>query len=345
MKSVLSIMLLLSCSAHALIIGGVDMTASDPIQRSTAALYEPSSDGSGGALCTASLIGKNTALTAAHCVQKGAYSPVMIFGPNVRSPDSVHLPITGVAVNPAWQQNRGRGMDQGDIAVVKFKGQIPAGYQPATMDAANDNIQKGESAVLAGYGVSNASTHEGAGVLRKTSVSVAEVRKGKSEMIFDQSHGRGACHGDSGGPAYFQRGQKMVLAGVTNRSYPNTASDDCAHKVVYTKVSAYRPWIEKSENELNSEPASAPRLAGLNTTDSNRMLSSKNSKARSQKMIKKNDRNKVGENTKHKATARHSMKLKQKQNLVRQKLLKRKKLQISKAKTRRTDTKKSIVKI
>lgn len=272
MKSILFIILSASLSAHALIIGGVDMTAHDPIQRSTAAMYEPSSNGTGGALCTASLIGKNTALTAAHCVQKGTYAPVMIFGPNVRSPDSVHLPVTGVSVNPDWQKKQGRGMDQGDIAVVKFAGKIPPGYHPATMDSPNSEIKKGDAAILAGYGVSNARTHEGAGILRKTSVAVDSVRKGKSEMVLDQSHGRGACHGDSGGPAYFQRGKKMVLGGVTNRSYPNSAADDCAHKVVYTKVSAYRPWIKKSEEQLNKKPVSLPKLANNESNDGSHRL-------------------------------------------------------------------------
>ncbi len=273
MKTIFFTILSLSFSAHALIIGGVDMTSHDPIQRSTAAMYEPSGNGTGGALCTTSLIGKNTALTAAHCVQKGSYAPVMIFGSNVRSPDSVQRPVTGIAVNPAWEKKRGRGMDQGDIAVVKFGGGIPKGYKPATLDSAKNEIKKGESAILAGYGVSNAKTHEGAGILRKTSVSVASTRKGKSEMIFDQSHGHGTCHGDSGGPAYFQRGRKMVLGGVTNRSYPNRAADDCAHKVVYTKVSAYRPWIEKSEADLNRAPVSLPRLASNGASrDSSRTL-------------------------------------------------------------------------
>ena len=52
MKSILFFILLLSGSAQALIIGGVDMTAHDPIQRSTAAMYEPACNGTGGALCT-----------------------------------------------------------------------------------------------------------------------------------------------------------------------------------------------------------------------------------------------------------------------------------------------------
>lgn len=313
MKSILLILLLISGSAHALIIGGLDMTAHDPIQRSTVAMYEPARNGSGGALCTASLIGKNTALTAAHCVQKGGYAPVMIFGSNVRSPDSVHLPITGIAVNPTWQQKRGRGMDQGDIAVVKFQGKLPPGYRPATLDSPSDAIKKGDSAILAGYGVSNARTHEGAGVLRKTSVSVAAVRKGKSEMIFDQSHGHGACHGDSGGPAYFQRGTKMILAGVTNRSYPNSASDDCAHQVVYTKVSAYRPWIQQSENELNKKSISMPRLAKADSPSNTRTLA----KHISKRSVKKTKKNSFHRKTKQKIIARH-VKPYKKKNKIRQ---------------------------
>lgn len=303
MKSILFIILSASLSARALIIGGVDMTAHDPIQRSTAAMYEPSSNGTGGALCTASLIGKNTALTAAHCVQKGSYAPVMIFGPNVRSPDSVHLPVTGVSVNPDWQKKRGRGMDQGDIAVVKFSGKIPPGYHPATLDSPKHEIKKGDQAILAGYGVSNAKTHEGAGILRKTSVAVDSSRKGKSEMIFDQSHGHGACHGDSGGPAYFQRGRKMVLGGVTNRSYPNSAADDCAHKVVYTKVSAYRPWIKKSEEQLNKNPVSLPRLASNGSNNGSHTLSKNVS---STKTVKNNKRLKtqVKQNRKFKFSKR-----------------------------------------
>jgi hypothetical protein len=260
--AIFSLLLGFTSLSHALIIGGVDLTAHDPVERSTAALYSPSANSTGGALCTASLIGKNMAVTAAHCIQSGGYAPVMIFGPNVRSPESVQRPVTGEAVNPAWNQNAGRGMDQGDIAVVKFGGGLPPGYKAAALASPTDEIQKGESAVLAGYGISNASTQQGAGVLRKTTVQVDNPRRGKSEMILDQSHGRGACHGDSGGPAYFQRSKKMVLAGVTNRSYPNSAADDCGHKVVYTKIAAYRPWIQTSEDRLNHQNGSQPATGG-----------------------------------------------------------------------------------
>jgi V8-like Glu-specific endopeptidase len=246
--------------AHALIIGGVEMSGRDPIAKSTTAIFEPSGNGPGGALCTASLISKNTAVTAAHCLQPGGYAPVMLFGSDIHSPKTAQRPVVGSVVNPLWGKNKGRGMDQGDIAVVKFGGKLPKGYEPASLDSGADRIQKGETAILAGYGVSNARTHSGAGILRKTAVRVANGRAGKSEMIFDQSHGRGACHGDSGGPAYLERGGKMILAGVTNRSYPSRAADDCGHKVVYTKVAPYRSWIKKSEEDLHGQNEFTPRL-------------------------------------------------------------------------------------
>ena len=46
-------------------------------------------------------------------------------------------------------------------------------------------------------------------------------------MILDQEDGSGACHGDSGGPAFFEKDGKTYLLGVTNRSYPDGAPDDC----------------------------------------------------------------------------------------------------------------------
>lgn len=256
-----------------MIIGGQPMTARDPIQRSTAALYSPSASGPGGSLCTASLIGKNTAVTAAHCLPKGSYAPVMIFGNDVRSPSAVQRPVTGEIVNPAYG-TRGTSMDQGDIAVVKFGGKLPAGYKPAVLQS-NDSVKRGETAVLAGYGVSDAATHAGAGILRKTSVAVASPRAGKSEMILDQTHGRGACHGDSGGPAYVMQNGKMVLAGVTNRSYPNSASDNCAHKVVYTKVADYKPWIQQSEAALANGSGAMPSMDSASAAVPVRALASR----------------------------------------------------------------------
>jgi secreted trypsin-like serine protease len=88
-------------------------------------------------------------------------------------------------------------------------------------------------------------------------VRVVDSRPGKTEMIMDQTHGSGACHGDSGGPAFVKSGRTISLAGLTNRGYPDRAPDDCAHQVVYTKVPSYQRWIRASEKKLESRRAPA----------------------------------------------------------------------------------------
>jgi len=252
MKFRLLVVLVLSGTAHADIVGGVDVRPMDPVSRSTVALYEPGPGGE-GSLCTASVIGPHTAVTAAHCVSPGGSKPVLIFGNDVRSPQRELRPVSRVAVNPAWTKRQGSGMDQGDIALVKFGGGLPPDYQPVPMLQSDRELKKGKPVTLAGYGISDAREKSGAGILRKTKVRISSPRQGKSEMVLDQSRGRGACHGDSGGPAFVEQRGEPVLAGVTNRGYPNTAPDDCKHKVVYTKVSQYKPWIDQTEGQFEGD--------------------------------------------------------------------------------------------
>jgi V8-like Glu-specific endopeptidase len=254
-RSLLVIPLLLiglSQFAHADIVGGDEVKERDPIRRSIAGLYQPEPDGRGGALCTASVIGDDIAVTAAHCVRSRGPKPVLLFGRDLQGPETVKRPITAMKVHPQWKKSRGQGMDEGDIALVKFQGGLPQGYQPVATADSDKILRRGKRAVLAGYGISDAHNRTGSGKLRKAAVTIADPRPGKTEMILDQSHGKGACHGDSGGPAYVRSGRKTILAGVTNRSYPAGAPDDCAHQVVYTKIGAYRSWIDKGERALRA---------------------------------------------------------------------------------------------
>ncbi len=256
-KLLLASTLFAATNAHAssYIIGGQDVGPKDPIQNSTVGLYAPSKTGHGGSLCTASLIKKDIAVTAAHCVSSKGPKPMLIFGRDLHSPGAEHRQVDAVAINPKWESQAGHGMDQGDIALVKFKGGIPDGYKKISALNKDTEIKAGQNAELAGFGISNAQSKSGAGILRKVQVPIIQSRPGKSEMILDQSRGRGACHGDSGGPAFIHKNGKLVLAGITNRAYPNRASDDCKHKVVYTKVPAYKSWIQKSERALESRRA------------------------------------------------------------------------------------------
>lgn len=235
-----------------LIVGGQSVGASDPIAAATVGIFSPSPDGHSGSLCTGTLIGEKTAVTAAHCLEDGSptQKPVMIFGSDLHAPNPIRRPITASIINPKYENHAGRGMDQGDIAIVRIGGTLPEGYHPMPMAKTDNEISSGEKVTLAGYGISNAARKSGAGRLRKTNVEVLNNRAGKSEMILDQSHGHGACHGDSGGPAFIRENGRIEVAGVTNRSYPNSAPDDCRHQVVYTKIPAYKKWIATNSRRL-----------------------------------------------------------------------------------------------
>jgi secreted trypsin-like serine protease len=262
MKSLILFVLFTCPLAHAskrsnFILGGQEVKSADPVQASTVGVYTPSPSGQGGALCTGTLISKDIALTAAHCIQPGGPKPVLIFGRDLHAAAAQHREGTAVAVDSKWRTHQGRGMDQGDVALVKFGGGMPAGFHQVPTVGSASAIQTGGVVELAGYGINNASTHAGAGKLRNTNVQIVDSRPGKSEMIMDQSRGHGACHGDSGGPAFVRTGAGIALAGVTNRGYPDNAPDDCAHQVVYTKVPSYKKWIAANEKKLEGSRSPA----------------------------------------------------------------------------------------
>ncbi|MGZ3693421.1 MAG: S1 family peptidase, partial [Bdellovibrionota bacterium] len=237
-----------------------------PVAKSTVGIFSPSPDHHSGSLCTGTIIRNNIAVTAAHCIPAGDTKPIVVFNPDMHAPNPNVHPAQEVMVNPKWGSHAGKGMDQGDIALVKFGGGLPKGYKKVSSVGTDSEIKSGANVILAGYGIDNARTKTGAGRLRKTAVQITNSRTGKSEMILDQSHGHGACHGDSGGPAYVTRNGKMILAGVTNRSYPSRAPDDCGHKVVYTKVPAYRSWIQKSEKRLETSNGNESRVMSVKKT-------------------------------------------------------------------------------
>jgi secreted trypsin-like serine protease len=246
-----------SAFAGNFILGGQSVKPKDPVAASTVAVFTPHGDGT-GSLCSGTLIGKDMAVTAAHCITPGI-TPEVVFNRNLHAKGTVQREAEGVAVNPKYRKSAGKGMDEGDIALVRFQGAAPAGYHAVPTVANDAAIRKNEEVTLAGYGISNAQKKTGAGHLRRTNVRVLDNRPGKSEMIVDQTHGHGACHGDSGGPAYVRQGGRIALAGLTNRSYPDAAPDDCAHDAVYTKLPDYKKWIQANQRKLEEAPRmSAP---------------------------------------------------------------------------------------
>lgn len=230
------------------IIGGVEVKPSYKIKESIVAVY----DAFGDQLCTGSLLPNNIVLTAAHCVGEVEEDMYIYFGTSVTL-GILSRPVDKVEVSPYWYTRKGMSKNRGDIALLHFQGKVPAGYKPATLLSAENHklLTAGQPVIIAGYGQSNSVSEDGAGQLRLASVKIANPQFATSEITIDQTKGVGACHGDSGGPAYIVINGKYHLWGVTSRGV-NDVNNDCSTQSAFTKILFYQQWINRMAAKLSS---------------------------------------------------------------------------------------------
>jgi secreted trypsin-like serine protease len=255
------------------IIGGVNSSSDYQKQNGIVGLLLITQDRDGNqmsATCSGSLIAKNVVLTAAHCLTISADSEMMaalvFFDKNldaivdeVSNDDYSHVrAIDKVVRHEAYLQSR---TTNNDIGLVRFDGQAPEGFQLAQMAPPEmiRSLRKGTSVTLAGFGVSkyvmNPATGRangsGDGVLRQISgIKILSQTTTGEEITLDQSQGRGACHGDSGGPAYMldSVSRKTLLVGVTSRG--TDPQGLCNRQAIYTGVMGYTEWIANSLKKI-----------------------------------------------------------------------------------------------
>jgi secreted trypsin-like serine protease len=238
------------------IVGGDAVSANDPIASTT--VFISGQEDEGTYFCSGSLIDKDMVVTAAHCVQGALDNSLRIIFTRQVSFDSDGIPtltdsspevhqVYGSIFNPQYDPNY-TGADQHDIAIIRFKGELPSGYQTSTLLNASVNLTAGETVTLAGYGTTQPDGSDTGGDLRKVDVQIASML-GKTEVVLDQSQGKGACFGDSGGPAFVTTNNQLFLWGLTNRAYPDDVSD-CSHQSVYTRITTYSDFVSQSEATL-----------------------------------------------------------------------------------------------
>lgn len=227
------------------IINGQEVQPADEFAATIVGIYNLENN----SLCTGSLIAESYVLTAAHCVAQEPKNLRVFFGNSIDTITAVNK-VVGAVIPNTWGQRFLETNDWGDIAVLKIAGPLPKGYHPVNL-LPTDNLQQGQITVLAGYGLSDAVKKEGSGLLRKTSVVIANPKHGNSEVSLDQRKGTGACHGDSGGPAYALTESGYSLWGVTSRGLDDP-KDDCSQYAVYTNAVTYKDWINQARLELHN---------------------------------------------------------------------------------------------
>lgn len=230
-------------------------------------------------ICTGTLIEKKIILTAAHCIDSpflvGAYA---VFTTDMEKADqtTVREIITG-AVHADYMKDvkdtdAGMQTTHNDIALVGFNKEAPADFKLAklALNAAKE-LEK-TSLTLTGFGVTNAIVSrkvvgddgkeqilhlpsEGSGTLRKVdNIVVTEVSVDQKEIMLDQKNLAGACHGDSGGPAFSKLADgSTVQVGVTSRGTEELGN--CDQGAIYTAVSGYADWIKEKSKIINEQLA------------------------------------------------------------------------------------------
>lgn len=232
-------------------VGGAQ-PAADGVGRSAVMIL-----GSSGTMCTATAIGRDLLLTAAHCVLPGATYKLLD-----RLPAPGHEPvlksILRIERNPKFELKRLFGhLATADVALAKLAAPLPARIPPAALEDGSRPVIAGDTLVIAGYGVTVRDDGPTTGVVRSATL-VATGQPGTLQIrLVDprtkgNSPGLGACTGDSGAPAFRNDSGKLTIAGVVSWATGPRLSAGCGGLTGVTPIVRYLGWIDKTARTLGS---------------------------------------------------------------------------------------------
>ena len=185
-------------------------------------------------LCTATVIGRQQALTANHCVEGSGPFFVVVGGAKIA--------VTGHS-------------SSGQATLITLASPLPASVEPiATGDAPNDG-----SYTIAGYGTAQESARMHSAGLREARL-VADARYGG--LVDPQRRGpisASACMGDSGGPVARFDGRRYVLVGIVERVSNYSGIGACGFLTHYSTVGGVPTYAAAPTNSRAASEPAAPK--------------------------------------------------------------------------------------
>lgn len=233
------------------ILGGEVVQPSDIVAFSTVALKYIEGNRA-YPMCTGTLISPNLVLTASHCLHGMNKTELRVgFSIDVKNHLDVETmyEVADFIIHPKYGTDR-----LNDVALIALAKPAPAPYKPVGIISANYKLTVGMPMLLAGYGVTNDLTGQDTEALRKVTVPMAKILDADAILVTDQTKATGACNGDSGGPAYFEKNGRLYVYGITRGPHDN--APDCHHFGEYTYASKFETFILESAAKMQTEAPS-----------------------------------------------------------------------------------------
>ncbi len=221
-------------------------------------------------ICTGTLIDTDKVLTAAHCTSPFGKKTAIAFTNNstclTQAPKRTLRVVTEEAIHPDysyWVKSWDNASH--DLAIMKFKGDIPAGYKIRELPSTDFTTTPSDNLVMTGYGTTTEKSGD-SGTLRFTTASASRlltdfrlalndsIVTAKNTLILEQPE-NGVCTGDSGGPLYVHSERGLTLVGITSMGVDHKTRDEkntrtCHGVALFTDVRAHLEWIQKKKNSL-----------------------------------------------------------------------------------------------
>lgn len=211
--------------------------------------------GSGGTACTATVVGRDLLLTAAHCVHPGA--DYKLLGSEPGQPPVLKT-INRIERHPQFDIKRlFNHLATADVALLKLAEPLPARISPALIAASGEVVAVGDPLVITGYGVTVRGDGSTGGTARAATLVVTGQPGPLQIRLFDPaskglSAGLGACAGDSGAPAFRISGTGPAVLGVVSWSTGPNLTAGCGGLTGVTPLSRYRGWIVDTARKLGT---------------------------------------------------------------------------------------------
>jgi hypothetical protein len=198
---------------------------------------------SDGQLCTVSLIGHRTVLTAAHCVE-GSSKPSVVLGGEMYE-------VASVDRHPQYTANCGEDRCYNDIAVLRLT-KAPS-VTPTSLSSTKPGFM--DSITLVGFGSTgiDEATQKPRNDYAKRSVTTNVAWTNDASVGFVSLVGGGMiCYGDSGGPSFAQVNGATVQIGVHSQldlKFGPFNLSPCKTSAWDQRVDTHLDWIKTTAEQ------------------------------------------------------------------------------------------------